>query len=243
MPGEVKNFGVHSDRPEGPGRVQFDYDCLSSSVAKFLKGQADRIKRQCVTSIIQIGRALLEAKRHLSHGEFVHWVESEAGIPARTAQAYMRVASWASTKGATVARLAPSTLYLLSASSTPKEFVSDVLGRIQAGESIPPSVLRRQLVALRKTGQHVEEALMPESSGITETAPGWSAMAITELVGILMRGLSESDFARVRCIATDEAVLSDPSLPKNLERAFVNCGIASPALASTRRNVEERAST
>jgi hypothetical protein len=244
MPGEVKNPEAHADRPGVIERVRFDYDCLSSSVAKFLKGQADRIKRQCVTSIIQIGKALLEAKRHLSHGEFVHWVEGEAGIPARTAQAYMRVASWASTKGTTVAQLAPSTLYLLSASSTPKEFVSDVLGRIQAGESIPPSVLRRQLVALRKTGQHVEaEGSMPENSGMTDATLGWSAIAMTELVEILMRGLSEPDFARVRCIATDEAVLSDPSLAKNLERAFVNCGITSPALASTRRGVEERANT
>jgi hypothetical protein len=136
---------------------------------------------------------------------------------------------------------------LLSASSTPKEFVSDVLGRIRAGEFIPPSVLRRQLAALRKTEQYVEaERLMQKNSSITDAARGrlgWSAMAIAELVEILVHGLSESDFARVRCIATDEAVLSDPYLPKNLERAFVNRGIASPALASTRRNVEERAST
>jgi len=244
MRSEVKRRPVTSDRSKELDGAQFDYDCVTSSVAKFLKGQADRIKRHCVTSIIQIGKALLEAKRHLSHGEFVHWVESEAGIPARTAQAYMRVANWASSKDSMVAQLAPSTLYLLSASSTPKEFVSDVLGRIRAGESIPPSVLRRQLAALRKTGHHANaEELAP---GVTDEArgrQGWSAMVIAELVEILVRGLSESDFDRVRCIATDDTVLSDPFLAKNLERAFARHYTASPALVSARRNIEERMGT
>lgn len=247
MCSEAKSHLTVSDRSKGADRTQFDYDYLSSSVAKFLRGQADRIKRQCVTSIIQIGKALLEAKRHLSHGEFVHWVESEAGIPARTAQAYMRVAGWASGKGTAVAHLAPSTLYLLSASSTPKEFVSDVLGRIRAGESIPPSVLRRQLAAWREAEQQAEgQELAPSDSSMPDAARGrmgWSAMAIAELVDILMRGLSEADFIRVRCIATDEAVLSDPYLAKNLERAFARRDVARPTLISARTNIGERVGT
>src|SRR6478735_8849764 len=109
----------------GEDTFRFDYNSVSSSVAKFLKGQADRIRRQCASSTIQIGRALLESKRHLSHGEFTKWVELEVGVPVRTAQAYMRVAAWAADKGASVARLSPSALYLLSASTTPAEFVAD----------------------------------------------------------------------------------------------------------------------
>jgi hypothetical protein len=160
MPGEQKNRLIRADLSREPDRVRFDYDCITSSVAKFLKGKADRIKRQRVTSTIQIGKALIEAKHRLSHGEFVHWVEGEAGIPTRPAQDYTRVASWASSKGASVAHLASSTLCLLSASSTPKDFVSDVLGRIRAGESVPSSVLRRQLAALRTTGIATDEAVL-----------------------------------------------------------------------------------
>src|SRR6185295_2783239 len=130
------------DRPEGG---KFDYDCLPSSVAKFLQGQADRIRRHCASSIIQIGKALTEAKHHLSHGQFLLWVEGEVGMPVRTAQAYTRIASWASTKGATVAHLTPSALHLLSASSTPAEFAADVLSRVKEGEHISPSVLRKEL--------------------------------------------------------------------------------------------------
>ena len=90
--------------------LRFDYESVPLSVAKFLRGQADRIRRQCATSVIQIGKALLEAKRHLSHGGFLRWVECEVCIPVRTAQTYMRVANWASDKGATVAHLSPSAL-------------------------------------------------------------------------------------------------------------------------------------
>jgi len=123
----------------------FDYASLPQSVARFLQGQADRIRRQCSSSIIQIGKALIEAKRHLSHGGFVQWVECEVGIPARTAQVYMRAASWASGKSATVAHLPPSALYLLSAPSAPEKFIEEILQRIDAGEHIAPSAMREQL--------------------------------------------------------------------------------------------------
>jgi hypothetical protein len=82
-----------------PGGGKFGHDCLPSPVAKFLQAQADRIRRHCTSSIIQIGKALTEAKRRLSHGEFLLQVEGEVGMPVRTAQAYTRTANWASTKG------------------------------------------------------------------------------------------------------------------------------------------------
>jgi hypothetical protein len=146
--------GRSAERLEvGLSNLRFDYNSVPSSLAKFLSGQADRIRRQCVTSIIQIGKALLEAKHHLSHGAFIRWVEGEVCIPVRSAQAYMRVASWASNKSATVAHLPPSVLYLLSASSTPPEFVADVLKRAEAGEYIVPSVMREELKTARAREQ------------------------------------------------------------------------------------------
>jgi hypothetical protein len=60
----------------------FDYRALSSSVSKFLRGQADRIRRTMGASIINLGKDLIAAKRYLSHGAFLRWVEGEVGIPA-----------------------------------------------------------------------------------------------------------------------------------------------------------------
>jgi hypothetical protein len=207
--------------------LRFDYNQVPSSLASFLKGQADRIRKQCVTSIIQIGKALNESKRHLSHGAFLNWVECEVCLPARTAQAYMKVASWAADKSAAVAHLSPSTLYVLSASNTPSEYVAKILSRAENGEIIPHSAIRSELKAL-KSVQHgpgnLREAKMLRvvqkpafSKNLGERAnPG----CLEELVVFLARILSPADFERVRELVTSEAVLSDPRLPETLLRVF-----------------------
>lgn len=214
-------------RDAGSENLEFNYGCVSANVAKFLMGQADRIRRQCVTSIIQIGKALLEAKRHLSHGQFLGWVENEVGMSSRTAQAYMRVASWASGKGATVAHLKPSVLYLLSSSNTPSEFVADILNRIEEGEKIKPSALRRELVVARDSQERCVEITSSQELQNSHRRVGSMTVGVMEeLVSILVRGLSETDFARVKDLATSDAVLFDPDLAKSLQRAFRHNGFA-----------------
>jgi hypothetical protein len=204
-----------SDELNSVHNVRFDYSLVTASLARFLRGQAERIRRQCASSTLQIGRALLEAKRHLSHGAFLQWVESEVCIPARTAQAYMRVASWSVGKGAAVAHLSPSVLYLLSASNTPNDFVTSVLNRAEAGEYISPSVMREELKTLR-----APRAPEIDSLRLAATGESGSSSPLKELVSILFAGLSQPDFERVREILTSDAVIGDPHLPQNLMRAF-----------------------
>ena len=202
--------------------AHFDYTSVSISVAKFLKGQADRIRRQSATSTIQIGRALLEAKRHLTHGAFIKWVNLEIGIPARTAQAYMRVASWAANKGATVAHLSPSALYLLSASSTPSDFVSSVISRVEAGEYVAPAVIREELRLLRIADQKGQSGPgMALCNGAVAAVVTIGAVdGLVELVSILMAALSPADFGRVRAIMISECGVGDSSLAHKFEQAF-----------------------
>lgn len=213
--------------PTESGDCKFDYSSVPSSVANFLRGQADRIRRHCVTSVITIGKGLLESKRHLSHGEFLSWVEAEVGIPARTAQAYMRVAVWASAKSATLAHLQPSVLYLLSASSTPQDFVKGVLSRIEAGERIAPSAIRKELNALNRKQQRTrvqsEEATSHrEPDGLQDLIkPQNNAGALGELVAILAEALSDEDLARVQAIVSSDTLRADPHLAKSLEHALL----------------------
>src|SRR5450631_3138870 len=94
----------------------FDYCSVPAAEAKFLRGQAEQIRRRCVTSVVQIGRALIGAKHYLSPEAFQKWVKLEVGIAVRTAQDYMRVANWAADKGRVVDRLPPTVLYWLSSS-------------------------------------------------------------------------------------------------------------------------------
>jgi len=215
--------------------LKFDYDAVSPKVASFLRGQADRIKKQCVISIIQIGRALNDAKRHLSHGAFLSWVEWEACIPARTAQAYMKVALWAADKNAAVAHLTPSTLYVLSAATTPTEYVAEVLSRAESGEIIAASAVRRELKELRENGRRVPgdgqrpgvtrvRRRQSYSQNIDEHA---SRYCVEELAAFLVRALSTADFEQVRKLLTHDAVLSDPRLPETLQRVFSCAGVPS----------------
>jgi hypothetical protein len=218
---------VGLQQPKPPSDVAwFDYTDVSSSVAKFLKGQADRIRRSVGKSIIEIGKDLVAAKHYLSHGAFLRWVESEVGIPARTAQAYMQVAQWATGKNATVALLPPTLLYLLSAPSTPKDFIDDVLKRAGAGEHIGLPAIRGELKALRETLRDEEK----QDGGVVHRPPERRAenpptkldvgATVVEAVAVLARGLSEADFVRVRDIMTSKIVLDDPKLPEKIEAAF-----------------------
>ena len=222
--------------------LKFDYGALTPIVEKFLRGQADRIRRHCASSIIQIGKALLEAKRHLSHGMFLRWVEYEIGIPPRTAQAYMRVAHWASTKRATVAHLPPSALYMLSSSGVPEGFVTEVLERVEAGEIIAASGIRRELRAFRvskgkkSSGKEVRAQRAIDKS--SQDQPCFESAVvgspIAELAALLVQKLSASDYARACEILTSESVLSDPELREKLEQQFLRVGTLGPRQSSRR---------
>jgi DUF3102 family protein len=198
----------------------FDYGSVSPDVAKFLKGQAKKIIRTSANSVVQIGKDLIAAKHFLDHGAFQRWLDSEVGIRARTAQAYMQVARWISSKNPAVARLPPSVLYLLSAPSTPERFMSDVLKRVDAGENLVLPVIRNELKALRKQTQpelRGESSDSPHSEGVRGQA---GREALMELVAILAQRLSPTEFARVRAIMTNESMLHDAAFAQNVALAF-----------------------
>lgn len=212
----------------------FDYDSVPPEVKKFLQGQAERIRRQASTSIIQIGKALINAKRYLSHGAFIIWVENEAWIPARTAQVYMRIAEWISGKNAAAAHLPPSVLQLLSAPSTPKEFVDGVLARFEAGEPIVSSTIRRELKVLRQAqreiSQRITSTTVSRDNSSTEDAGTYredadgasvdAAATLRQAVTIMARGLSREDFERVRAMLTSAQVLDAPHLAGAIAASF-----------------------
>jgi hypothetical protein len=206
--------------------VCFDYTGVSPSVAKYLKGQVERIRRSAGKSIVEIGKDLVGAKHYLSHGTFLRWVESEVGLPARTAQAYMQVAQWVSQKGVGVVTLPPTLLYLLSAPSTPEEFIASVLKRIGAGEQITFQSVRRELKALREAKWDVNhndarpEFRSAELNGQVMPLKCDVAAIITEAVAILARGLSKVEFKRVRDMMTSKPVLDDPALAQKIVVAF-----------------------
>jgi hypothetical protein len=227
---------VHPENVENVTWLWFDYAKVPASVSKFLKGQAERIHRSAGKSIIEIGKDLIAAKHYLSHGAFLGWVVCEVGIPARTAQAYMQVAHWASGRNSNVAHLSPTLLYLLSAPSTPNEFIVDVLKRIEAGDRITLSDIREELKASREKRREWKQNRGSVTGPTAKSDPLTNAVAVQveadvkvmEAVAILARTLPASEFDRVRNIMTDKAVLADPSLAQKIEMAFQNLGADGP---------------
>lgn len=205
----------------------FDYNDTPPSVANFLKGQADRIRRYTAKCIITIGKDLLAAKHYLSHGAFIRWVESEVGIPARTAQGYMKVAEWAADKHADVTQLPPSVLYILSRSKTPKEFADNIFKRLEAGEHIALADLRgelRMLLANRDGSPMVEaRSESPDNDAEPEIMePGITGQpSLKEAVAIMMRNLRREDFVRVREILTNDGLICRPDLGHHIVHAFL----------------------
>ena len=117
-----------------------------------LKIIAERIReriRRTTTDIIATGHDLLGVKSNLDHGAFHSWIETEFGINARTAQNYMRAATWAEGKSELVSHLPPSTVYLLAAPSTPEEFTTEVLSNIESGCPVDHHQVRARIKMAR----------------------------------------------------------------------------------------------
>jgi hypothetical protein len=199
----------------------FEYEDLPAPVSRFLKLQVDRIHQCARASILKIGADLLLAKPHLSHGMFIRWVESEVGLSARTAQGYMQVAQWVESKGTKVAHLPTSVLYVLSAPSTPDDFVRNVLYDLDAGKEVSLKSIRARLKALRDSKRKepaLRKSRLPE--GDQQRARVGNAETVLDAVTILVRNLAPSDFQVIRRIMTSRDILEDPKLGERILSAF-----------------------
>src|SRR5258706_10024919 len=91
--------------------IGFDYGGLPTVEVAALRAQAQRIRksnRLIMSTILQVGRELIDIKARLPHGRFRDWVEIECGLNARTAERYVGAARFAEGKNDTVSHLAPA---------------------------------------------------------------------------------------------------------------------------------------
>ncbi|WP_315763786.1 MULTISPECIES: DUF3102 domain-containing protein [unclassified Bradyrhizobium] len=200
----------------------FDYDELEPAVANFLRGQAQRIRHAIRKSILQLGKDLIEAKRHVEYGAFVRWVEHEVGIPPRTAQGYMRIAQWAEGRATEFSNLPVSILYLLSAQTTSLEVVNNVLAALRRGETITVATVRDQICCARAASSRREEnrgiAGYRMSSPLEQ--PEATSDELQEVADILARCLPLSERSRIYNIMADPTLLSDAQLGNRIRKAF-----------------------
>jgi hypothetical protein len=98
--------------------VSFSYDVLAPDTASRLRQTAEAIResgRHQINEILATGRALIEAKAALLHGQFRRWLSAEFGWSERTARNYMRAAEVFGSNRQRVADLPVACVYRLAA--------------------------------------------------------------------------------------------------------------------------------
>ena len=219
----VKMSDPYDDLPNLASQLStlFDYGCVEPQVANYLKGEAKRIRHQYATSIVQIGKALIRAKHYLRHGQFIHWVDQQAGIQPRTAQAYMRVAQWVANKNAKVVNLPPTMLYILSARSTPTDYVLNIMKKIDAGQDLPSLLIMRQELKSICGGRHHEDGEIDiVATNVNGSQYETTEGLVREAMGLAAQNMSNNDFERFCEILTSSIVSHDTRLGEYIRLAF-----------------------
>lgn len=133
----------------------FSYEGLPDGDA--LRKQAVRIRdrmetatKALIKAVVETGRDLMAVKQHLEHGKFCEWVEAECGFTIRSAQNYMKAAcTFAEPKCETISHLQLSTVYELSAKTTPPELVAQVIKRGMDGQPVSDDEVKEMLAKAR----------------------------------------------------------------------------------------------
>jgi hypothetical protein len=102
----------------------FEFDNLRQHVEAIR-----RLGKQTVENVIEIGGRLIECKEIVGHGNFGLWLRTEFDWTDQTARRFMQVAELAKTNNLLDLELPLSSLYLLSAPSTPQKVVDAVFER------------------------------------------------------------------------------------------------------------------
>lgn len=129
--------------------VGFDYSEVTANVAAEMREAADRVRGLIRASVVEVGRELLAVKQQLEHGQFVTWVERECRLPIRAAQRAMRAAEMVG-KNDKLSYLPPDGLLALASPSTAAEpIVTEIIGRIEAGDRPSAAEIKRRIAAAR----------------------------------------------------------------------------------------------
>lgn len=128
--------------------------------AGYLREAAERIRARhsrVTAEMIDIGTELAAVKGRTDHGLFLGWLDHEVNMEPRLAQKYMRAAEWAKENAKLVSHLQPTAVMELASKSTPPTVIDAVAHRIDSGEKVTPTVVRRLLSEAREEKRRADE--------------------------------------------------------------------------------------
>src|SRR5438105_6524675 len=129
-------------------RAAFSYDALPDGVATEMRKSAGRIRQHTRAAFVEVGRELIAAKAQVEHGSFQAWVKAECQISPRTAARAMQVAELVD-KNDKLSFLPPDGLLVLASPSSPEDAVTEILQRIEAGETLTAADIKREIRAAK----------------------------------------------------------------------------------------------
>ena len=139
---------------KSPVPARFDYSDLTADAREMAERTAEKIRRhQQRTSreIIDIGTDLMKVKEALGHGRFTAWLQAKFGWSDKTARNYMNAARvFGGAKAEIISVLPPTTLYLLSARSTPETITGKIVDELKSGRQPNPAAIKAEVEAFHR---------------------------------------------------------------------------------------------
>jgi hypothetical protein len=138
---------------------------------EFLADHAAEIRRlgqRAISDIIEIGRHLFEVHEYLDHGAWLPWIESEFGWSDQTARRFIHLFEQSrDPKFNTLLNsdLPLSALYRLAAPKTPPEAVSEIAGRVEAGEKLDTAAVVQAIQGKRRKKSSTESGRHRRAGG------------------------------------------------------------------------------
>lgn len=128
-------------RPQTAAAVQaaFDYSQIEEQYRDEVKTAANSIRqlgKAMQTSIVAIGKRLIEVKDMLPYGQFGEWIAAEFDMSDRTARNFMNVAREYGNRTEIISVLSDTVLYLLAAPSTPEEARTEIEQAAASGQKV-----------------------------------------------------------------------------------------------------------
>jgi hypothetical protein len=143
--------------------LHYDYEQLPEAHREQIKRSALTIKprlKRAAEDIFVIGRELSAIKENFPHGEYGRWLDIEFGLSDRMAQRFVNVYARLGFKSDKLSVLPPSTLYLLSAKSTPDTVIEDIEKQIDAGERLSVAYVEQTIAEAKSRIKPTSEAVI-----------------------------------------------------------------------------------
>jgi hypothetical protein len=168
---------------------RFNYGALDQLAAEDLRALAGRVRcliKRTTKAIIRVGDELILAKGKLDHGMWESWLQAEFAMSHRTAERFMAAAKWADGKSDAVSLLEPSTVYLLSAPSTPRPISEQAIADTSAGKIPSTEEIRERIRQAKEDGRAVKTRRATE--------------ALADIVALLADHLDFDDLRRLHAL-------------------------------------------